>query len=201
MRWTHYCWSGHAQLVGTRTYCWQNTKTILARFASRKRAAAAAYRKFIEDGWGMGRRADLTSGGLRHGANGWEALTEGNRHREYQRGDERILGEDAFVTLALQRMQEEINRKENLRRAGMTLDALAIKACDLMGIKPEDLKRKGRLNRVSSAKALIAYWGQKEMGFSGAEIARYLGMTRQGAHHVSKLGERVAREKHLNLTT
>ena len=35
------------------------------------------YRKFIEDGFNMGRREDLTGGGLRRSAGGWEGVLEG----------------------------------------------------------------------------------------------------------------------------
>ena len=35
------------------------------------------YREFIEDGFNMGRREDLTGGGLRRSAGGWEGVFEG----------------------------------------------------------------------------------------------------------------------------
>jgi hypothetical protein len=35
------------------------------------------YWEFIEDGFNMGRREDLTGGGLRRNAGGWEGVSEG----------------------------------------------------------------------------------------------------------------------------
>jgi hypothetical protein len=41
------------------------------------REAVRQYREFIEDGFNMGRREDLTSGGLRRSAGSWEGVFEG----------------------------------------------------------------------------------------------------------------------------
>ncbi len=41
------------------------------------REAVRRYREFIEDGFNMGRREDLTGGGLRRNAGGWESVLEG----------------------------------------------------------------------------------------------------------------------------
>jgi hypothetical protein len=46
-------------------------------FGLKKREAVRRYREFIEDGFNMGRREDLTGGGLRRSAGGWEGVSEG----------------------------------------------------------------------------------------------------------------------------
>jgi len=43
---------------------------------------------YIEDGFNMGRREDLTGGGLRRSAGGCEGVFELRRTEEYWRGDE-----------------------------------------------------------------------------------------------------------------
>ena len=72
-----YRWSGHGILVGCRRRTWQDRDEILSHFGLRKREAVRRYREFIEDGFNMGRREDLTGGGLRRSAGGWEGVLEG----------------------------------------------------------------------------------------------------------------------------
>ena len=70
-------WSGHSVLVCCRRRTWQDRDEILSHFGLRKREAVRRYREFIEDGFNMGRREDLTGGGLRRSAGGWEGVLEG----------------------------------------------------------------------------------------------------------------------------
>ena len=55
-------------MVGCRRRIWQDLVEILSLFGLRKREAMRRYREFIEDGFNMGRREDLTGGGLRQSA-------------------------------------------------------------------------------------------------------------------------------------
>lgn len=57
-------WSGHAVLMGRKEHPWQDTDSILGRFANRRREARRAYREFVEAGTAQGRSSDLVSGGL-----------------------------------------------------------------------------------------------------------------------------------------
>jgi hypothetical protein len=55
-------------------------KGIIARCRLKEagvQSCKARYREFIEDGLNMGRREDLTGGGLRRSAGGWEGVLEG----------------------------------------------------------------------------------------------------------------------------
>jgi hypothetical protein len=42
--------TGHAMLMGNRTFAGQNTESVLAHFARTKPAAIGKYRKFLQDG-------------------------------------------------------------------------------------------------------------------------------------------------------
>jgi hypothetical protein len=78
-----YSWSGHAVLMGRKRLGWQARDEVLARFSQRKREAVIRYRQFVADGMAMGRRVDLTGGGLRRSAGGWEGLRDAELAREY----------------------------------------------------------------------------------------------------------------------
>jgi len=111
-----YRWSGHAILVGRRRKGWQDREAILVRFSAKKREAVTRYRQFVADGIAMGRREELTGGGLRRSAGGWERLMELKRAKEYWRGDERILGDGNFVDEVLQTVEEALTRREEMKR-------------------------------------------------------------------------------------
>jgi hypothetical protein len=66
-----------------------------------------------------------------------------------------------------------------------------------MSVKETDLGKKGRLNQTSFAKGLLAYWGYCEVGLNGADIARYLRISRSALCRTIKLGEQVANERKL----
>jgi hypothetical protein len=112
------------------------------------------------DGFAMGRREDLTGGGLRRSAGGWEALKELQLANVYWHGDERILGEGDFVDEVLRAAEERLARREVLKRQGWDLQRLVREICEMLSVEPEDLQRKGRNNNLSHAKGLICYLGQ-----------------------------------------
>jgi hypothetical protein len=127
-----------------------------------KKKREAVRREFIEDGFNMGRCEDLTGGGLRRSAGGWEGVFELRRTKEYWRGDERILGDD----------------KEELRRQSWSLNRIVDEVCRMLSVDPDDLHKKARANGLSSAKGLICYLGYYQLGINGKELARYFRISR-----------------------
>jgi len=55
-----YQWTGHAVIMGKERRPWQNRDAILALFDKVERQTRKRYRRFVEDGLAMGKRADLT---------------------------------------------------------------------------------------------------------------------------------------------
>jgi putative transposase len=192
-----YPWTGHAVIVGRRKAAWQTTDEVLTHFGTGKSAAMAAYRRYITDGWAMGKQERLTGGGLRRSAGGWQKVLEGARNREFWRGEDQILGDDAFVKEAMKRAEEEMDKREKRKLSGWNLESLAEKVCGLMGVKMSDLAKRGRCNTISFAKGLVVYWGQTEAGQSMTQIAKFLGMSRAGAQKAFLVGEKVARDREL----
>ena len=78
----------------------------------------------------------MTGVGLRRSAGGWEGVFELRRTKEYWRGDER-LGDGDFVNEVLKLSEEELTRKEELKRQGWDLNRIVDEVC-----RPLDLFRK-----------------------------------------------------------
>jgi len=68
-----------------------------------------------------------------------------------------------------------------------------------MGISPDELCKKGRQNKISFSKGLIAYWGYEELGMSCSEIGGYLEISRQRVNKAVRKGKVYANQNSLKL--
>jgi hypothetical protein len=195
-----YRWSGHSALMGNRRRSWQETGEVLARFGKRKRKAIEGYREFIRDGLKMGKRPELTGGGLRRSAGGtWEAVRKLRRGRNYWRGDERILGDGGFVQDILAKAEEEMTEQARLLREGWDLRRLERRICEHFDLDPGQLRTKGRNNMRSTARALFCYTATVTLGISGKTVGKYLGITQAAVSQSVRRGQAYVEEKRLNL--
>jgi len=69
---------------------WQDIEWVLRLFDNRIAVARRRYHKFVEKGISMGRRKDLTGGGL---ISGWAAVQSMRKEKMFEKSDERILVE------------------------------------------------------------------------------------------------------------
>jgi REP element-mobilizing transposase RayT len=195
-----YPWSGHAALAGQQSTPWQSTGEILEYFAKMKAEAQKKYLQFIADGESMGHRDDLTGGGLRRSAGGWQGVRALKKAKEYWRSDERVLGDGGFVESILKISDEALAKREKLLQQGWNIEKLVERVCEIFEIGKADIFRRGKQDRLSGARSLVAYWGRKELGLSGTELATYFGITRQSVSEAVKRGEQLVREKGHYLT-
>ncbi len=191
----NYKYCGHATIIGKYKNEFQEISEVLSWFGSKRRYAIDKYQDFMLDGWSEGKREDLTGGGLRRSAGGWHGIFELKKQKERWQGDDRILGDGEFVKEVLKQADEKMKKAEKRRREGWTLEKLAIYICRMMKVNLEDLNKKGKSNDLSYAKGMIAYWGCKELGLKGSEIARYLGISNPGVSYLVKIGEFITKEK------
>ena len=110
-----YPYSGHGTLMGGSKKSWQETAEILKLFSSTPALARRTYWQFVEQGIEQGRRNDLADGGLIRSACGWEGLKQKREEGQYQRSDERILGDSVFVSEVLEKTKES---KAEVQRDG-----------------------------------------------------------------------------------
>jgi len=173
----NYWWTGHSTIIGRKERKWQETQDILKRFSERKEDAIKEYKGFILSGSNMGKRPDLVGGGLRRSAGIWKSSM--GKKLDHTKGDERILGDSNFIEKVLKAADEQMGRREQMLNAGWNLDKLVESVCTYMSINKEELLKKGRKNKISKAKEMIAYLGCKELGVKRTEIAKILGTTKQ----------------------
>ena len=171
-----YPWSGHRMIIGKDEYPWMDRAYILGQFASTKRKAIQAYHRFVQDGLAEGRRPELTGGGLIRSQGGWSQVLALRSKGEKEPSDERILGSGGFVEQILQEAEERQLRQMRLRRKGKRIEDIIQEECGKRKVSEQELRKGGRRPLVSKVRAAIAYRSKEELGVSGAEIARHLGV-------------------------
>lgn len=172
-----YPWNGHSGMMGKEKYPWMSVDYVLARFGKRVGAARRGYLRFIEEGMGMGRVAELTGGGLVRSLGGWSRVVGLRREGQGEESDERILGDGDFVEAVLQEAADRQLRQLKVRRRGMTLRDITGEECARAGVSMRELTLGSRRRLVSEVRAVIAHRCVEEMGLPAAEIGRQLGVT------------------------
>jgi len=169
-------WSGHAALAGYVDRDWQDTQYVLSFFGTPPEARKR-YREFVEQGVDQGKRPELVGGGLIRSMGGWFEVLALRRSGNKEASDQRILGDGTFVGQLLEEM-DDIG-KENLRLTPRRMDlaALSEKVCEVHGINSGELRSGSRRHEIMEARRVFSLLAVKELGYSGAAVARYLGVT------------------------
>ena len=169
-------WSGHSALVGKVKREWQNTEYVLSFFDGPDNARKN-YSQYVKEGIDQGRRPELVGGGLIRSMGGWSAVLASRRRGEREVADQRILGDGDFVQAVISGLDDLV--KKNLRLSGQRIDikALAEKISERYNISIGELRSGSRRRAAVKARHAISWIGVRELGYSGADVARYLGVT------------------------
>lgn len=194
-----YPYSGHAVLTGKRNNDWQDAEYILARFGKKISRARQKYREFVHDGVVMGKRPELTGGGLIRGLGGWQAAKKSSNKMDRLKGDERILGGSNFVDEVLRHAEEELSRRDQLQVAGYGLDELVREVAGLFAIEPGQIYSTGKYPRIVQARSLFCYWAVRQLGLTATSLAKKLHLTQPAVSIAVKRGEKIAQEGQYSL--
>ncbi len=169
-------WSGHASLMGMVGREWQNREYVLSYFGG-GRKGRRNYFRFMGEGLSLGRKPELVGGGLIRSLGGWSSVLALRRRGEKQSFDQRILGQGEFVERILSEADDKVKALFRRGRKKESLESLAKRVCVDHGIHVEELRAGSRRHAVVEARQEMSRLGVIEEGYSGAEIARYLGVT------------------------
>lgn len=187
-----YPFCGHGTMLGKSKRPWQNRQYILKRFADQKGLARRRYRAFVQKGVALGKRTDLTGGGLVRSAGGWAAVKALRKSGEYQKGDERILGDGDFVEKVLAQATEQMERKYRIQNRGLTFDAVVSHVANLMGMDVEGVLAPGRYKQLVQARSLVCFWAVREANISQAELSRRFDITQPAVSMAVSRGRGIA---------
>ncbi len=194
-----YRFCGHSRLVGHIDDDWQAQSEILTLFAKRLTTSRRRYREFVQKGIAMGRRPELTSGGLTRSVGGWEALKSLRGKGVHLKSDERILGESDFVESVLQQHNEVLDRKYRLKALGYDVDKIIERVADLFDIEPQEILQTGKQPLRVQARSLVCYWAVSELGISATEVGRRLGLSQSAVSRAVPRGQKLADERQYSI--
>ena len=185
-----YPWSGHSTIVGKTKNPWMDRDGVLANFGTTVRKAASAYRRFVQEEFSGGHQPEYSGGGLARSQGGWSRVLALQRSGQKHEADERILGSGEFVHAIMREAEECQLRQTKLRRRGKGIKDIIGEECGKAGVKETELMKGSRRRKVSQARAAIALRCKEEVGCSGAEIARHLGVNTTSINRAVEKAER-----------
>ncbi len=194
-----YRFCGHSRLVGHIDDAWQAQSEILTLFAKRLTTSRRRYREFVEKGIAMGRRPELTGGGLTRSAGGWQALKSLRRKGVHLKSDERILGQSDFVESVLQQHNEVLNRKYRLEALGYDFDKIIERVSELFNVEPQAVLQPGKQPLRVQARSLVCFWAVSELGISATEVGRRLGLSQSAVSRALPRGKKLADEREYSI--
>jgi hypothetical protein len=194
-----YPYTGHSFILGKRKKPWQDINYVLHYFDRKPVSTRKQYRVYVQKGIKEGRRLDLVGGGLIRSMGGWAEVKSLRKGKGRLKGDERILGDSAFVLEVLNGSKEQLDRTYQLKAEGYDLEKLALRVARLFELEPQQLYSPGKYPEIVKARSVFCYWAVRELGRSATSIAKELRLSQPAVSISVKRGERIAREMGLKM--
>ena len=99
----------------------------------------------------------------------------------------------------LKASEEAMERRYGLKAEGFDLERIIGRVGELFGMRPEEIKTAGKSKRDVAAWSVVSYWAVREVGMSGTEVARRLGVTQPAVSLAVKRGARIIERRHFKL--
>ena len=184
-----YVWTGHAVIMGKVRREWQDCDTVLDYFGKRRGEAVRKYENYVADGVKMGKRPELVGGGLTRSQGGWSEVISLRRKGEGEASDERILGSGGFVERVLEEAEEWLKETLRWKKKATDLKTLLKEVAKREKLKEAELMGRSRRGAVVSGRKLFCQIAVRKLGYTGASVARFLGMTTSSINRMARLEE------------
>ena len=192
-----YQWCGHSGIIGRVRRKWQDRDTVLAYFGKRRKKAIEKYEEFIGEGIGAGSRPELVGGGLVRSLGGWSQVLSLRRARSKVFSDERILGSSEFVKDVIADAEEKAKETLRLTLKITDLASLAVKISEGEAIDEAELRSGLRKRQIVKSRRIFCQIAVKKMGYSGADVARFIGINTSAVNRLAVSDELPEVEKYV----
>lgn len=180
-----YRWTGHGVIMGRHKRPWQDVDTVLSYFGKRRRDAIRKYKRYVSEGVRMGKRPELVGGGLIRSLGGWSEVVSLRRKGQREASDERILGGGGFAERMLEEADERIRETLRWKKRVMDLKTLLREVCRREGLEEEEILGRSRRESVVRGRKIICQVAVRRLGYTGASVARFLGMTTSSVNRMA----------------
>ena len=195
---SHYRWAGHSAIMGRVKRDWQEIGTLMGYFGKGRRAVEK-YEQYVREGISRGKRPELVGGGLIRSLGGWSQVLSLRRKGIKVASDERILGGNKFIERLLSEAEEIEKETLRLGREVPDLLTLAKRVVRGEGIEESELRSGIRKRGVVRARRVFCQLAIGRMGYPGAEVARFLGVTTSSVNRLVVSEEVSDLKKYLKL--
>ena len=185
--------------MGHRPNDWQAIDSVLRLFGKSVSRARQKYRFFVEQGIVLGRRPELTGGGLIRSLGGWGAVKSMRRLREHVKSDERILGDRDFVQSVLSEQNELLEARYRLHSQGYDFGYALTRAAQLTGLEPVQILKPGKQADRLYARSLICHWAIHDLRMTAVAVSKLLGISQPAVTRAAYRGEAIAAADSLEL--
>jgi len=195
-----YPYCGHGCLLGKGVCRWQDRDSVLAQFGKTAARARRQYEAFVQEGFGQGRKPELTGGGLVRSHGGWQAVKEQLRRGIRMKGDERILGSSGFVERVLKEADEQLQKSAGLALKGVGIEMIVKRVADHYGVAVAELQSGSRNRRISEARAVVCYGAVRFLGLAGEGVAGHLHISPSAVCRAVSRGQKIVEKLNSNIT-
>jgi hypothetical protein len=183
-----YPYCGHGAIMGRRKINWQDTDYILGLFGNKESGARGEYSRFVRNGIEQGSRPDLTGGGLLRSHGGWTGVKLLKETGNYQKGDERILGDGQFVKEVLEKAEEKFKEKYQFKAKGYNLNRLIKRVAEITELSPDQILDTIRDAKRTKARSILCYWAREKLGVPQSQLALMLNRTQSAIVYAVRRG-------------
>jgi hypothetical protein len=175
---------------------WQEVEYVLGYFGKKIGEARKKYRSYVEQGIALGKRPELTGGGLIRSLGGWDEVKKMKlKGQDRIKSDQRILGESEFVNDVLSESEKHFSRNYRLKGLGYDFERVIKRVSELFHVEKDYITAKGRQHDRVMARDLLCYWATVEVGMSMVDVARKLELTPAAVSYAVRRGEKLAKER------
>jgi putative transposase len=194
-----YAYSGHSALMGKCLNDWQDVDRILSLFGRLPSKSRKTYHAFVEKGVALGRRPELTGGGLIRSVGGWGAVKSLRKIKEHLKGDERILGDSDFVEAVLKAQNESLERRYRLHAKGFDIEKVIQRTAEISGMDAAQIRTPCKEPLRVQARSLACYWAVRELGLTTVAVSKELGICQTAVTKAVARGKLFAEKRGLSL--
>jgi len=194
-----YRYSGHSALMGHRPNEWQPIDSVLGLFGKSVSKARQEYRLFVEKGIALGRRPELTGGGLIRSLGGWSAVKSMRRLQDHVKSDERVLGDSDFVQSVLSAQDEQLEARYLLQSQGYDFRYAIARVAQLTGLETDQIVKPGKQPARVYARSLICHWAIRSLGMTAVAVSKLLGISQSAVTRAAYRGEAIVAANSLEL--
>jgi len=175
-----YKWCGHCAIMNRCENEWQDKRYVLEWFDRKDGDAKKSYKKFVKKGIDLGKRPDLTGGGLIRSMGGWSIVKAMRNSDVKEESDARILGSGAFVSEVIKHAEEKIKYQLPAMELQKSIKEEIETHCRNEKVTVTMLQAGSRRPPFPKLRRTIALKLIDEYGVSLAETARRLGISTSG---------------------